>query len=413
MKKIISIIFITVLIMSSFNLRAENDLENYLLERGKLIIQYDSLKAQVKDSTWFDLKNFSTIQSAIINEDNFIINEFQSVQGKYDELVNKNEKLSKQLSENETALKDKTKWVEWGMYAGGALLLLFVIVLVLLIIKLLKNGKLKKQIQSLEKLHEQYQERLEASNKNIANDNSKVTEVEAAYNQIINENKVNFEKEKNSISERLSEAQQNLESLKSNVNALQNENSNLLTQIESIKGNNGLEKNEDIQKLQEIIIVKDNEIFQLKEKLILNQKENEYVKSENINEDTEFLKIKIIQLEKELESKETDIIEAHKFEKSNLSSEIDNIKHLLDEEKLYNEELKKTIEDLKNEKEALKNSSNENSNPIDGHLSNDTQVLIEENNTLKVEVEEYKKILDQELEFRKDILKLIQELKNK
>jgi len=385
-------------------------------------MQYDSINAQFKtkkDSTWFNIRNLALIQSKLIQKDNFIINDLFTIRDKYNSLVPTHEKLTKQLAEKEAQLIKKRNLIKWGIYGTGIVLLLFLVILILFIIKTLKASKLKSQIKKLEVLHVQYQEQLKNTSTQEVN-NSKLQEVEAAYNQVIEENKINFENENKSITEKLREAQQGIESLQNNISTLQQENSSLSAQIVSIKDVTESEKSDKVKELQDIIVSKEIEINQLKENLASNQQKTEAQEIKDESPEIELLRNKIHDLERDNELKEVDLIEKHKYEKSKFADEISDLRRLFDEEKLYNQQLKKENEDLNNDIESLKNDlvaskevvkgdNNEVEKQID--LPHETQVLIAENNSLKHENEEYKKILTEELEFRKEVLKLIEDLK--
>lgn len=422
MKNLTCIICTLIIFSCSFNLKAEDKFEKSINKRNHLLMQYDSINAQFKtkkDSTWFNIRNLALIQSKLIQKDNFIINDLFTIRDKYNSLVPTHEKLTKQLAEKEAQLIKKRNLIKWGIYGTGIVLLLFLVILILFIIKTLKASKLKSQIKKLEVLHVQYQEQLKNTSTQEVN-NSKLQEVEAAYNQVIEENKINFENENKSITEKLREAQQGIESLQNNISTLQQENSSLSAQIVSIKDVTESEKSDKVKELQDIIVSKEIEINQLKENLASNQQKTEAQEIKDESPEIELLRNKIHDLERDNELKEVDLIEKHKYEKSKFADEISDLRRLFDEEKLYNQQLKKENEDLNNDIESLKNDlvaskevvkgdNNEVEKQID--LPHETQVLIAENNSLKHENEEYKKILTEELEFRKEVLKLIEDLK--
>ena len=79
--------------------------------------------------------------------------------------------------------------------------------------------------------------------------------------------------------------------------------------------------------------------------------------------------------------------------------------------KKNSEDLNNDISVLKEELTVSKSDSKEEGHTVTENLPIDVQKLIKDIDSLKMENEEYKKILNEELEFRKDILKLIEDLK--
>jgi len=463
MKNLTYIICFLAFLMFSYNLKAEDNIEKSINKRNHQLIQYDSINAQIFDSTWFNIRNLAQLQARLIKNDNLIINDYLPLSNKYNNLVISNKKVVAQLAVNEVELALKRKLLMWSIYGAAALLILFLLALVLFIIYLSKNGKFKTQIKELEKLQEEYKVQLKNLSTEESN-NTKLSEVEASYNQVIAENKLRFERENNSLNEKLAGYQYNTEILKDDLLTLKQEKENLLSQIESLKSNSNNEntdvsqkfqevlnsKDEEInqlkanltdyqqkmethesknvsadnenadvsRKFQEIITFKDNEIIQLKTNLADYHQKIETYESKNDNSEIERLLKKIQDLENEIGYKESDINEKHNYEKSKFVDELNDLRKLLEDEKLYNQQLKKNSEDLNNDisvlKEELtvsKSDSKEEGHTVTENLPIDVQKLIKDIDSLKMENEEYKKILNEELEFRKDILKLIEDLK--
>ncbi|OQA00533.1 MAG: hypothetical protein BWY70_00672 [Bacteroidetes bacterium ADurb.Bin408] len=91
-------------------------------------------------------------------------------------------------------------------------------------------------------------------------------------------------------------------------------------------------------------------------------------------------------------------------EKMALSNELGELKRQLEAEKQFNLELKTRVDEFKQELDTLKNTPE----PV---LSEQKSTHDEENEALRLQILEYKKIIEEELQFRKDILNLIENLK--
>ena len=379
MKKYYVIINIIFLLCLSNIILAENDIQKFertLTEREQLLNAYDSIKNQFKDSSWFNIRDLALLQARMIQKDKYIINELLPVLEDFKALESTHEELSQKYNTTESTLKEKEQWIEWGMYGGAGLAFLFVLFFILFIVKAISVSKLKKKIKNLENLHEQYQEKLEKMDALAANA-SKIIEMEAAYNKIIEDNNNNFEHEKRGYNSKLLDAQNSLENLKNELQIIQIEN---------------------------------NQLKEYKEQL-----EQKITASENKlnNNNEEELNKRVAELERELHEKENHITEKYWEEKTNLVDENSNLSKQLEEEKLYVQELKSDLEQLQNEISVLKSNSTTESPVSENQSSHGMQYIIDENNKMKLEIEEYKKIINEELEFRKDILKLIEELKKK
>jgi len=379
MKKYACLINIFFLLLLSSMLWAENDIQKFernLNERAQLITAYDSIKNQFKDSTWFNIRDLALLQARLIQKDKYIINELLPVLEDFKALETAHDELSKKHSTVENTLKEKEQWIEWGIYGGAGLAFLFLLFLILFIVKVVSGAKLKKKIKSMERLHEQYQEKLEEMNAIVANE-SKIVEIEAAYNKIIEDNKNNFEQEKRDYNNKLLDAQNSLAHIKNELLSKQEENNQLKSYNEHLE--------------QKIAATENN---------ISNNNEEE-------------LNNRIAELQKEIEEKENYLTENYKEEKTHLSDEIIMLKRQAEEDKHYIQEQKMHIENLHNEISALKDRQDADTPIKDNEIPQDMQIVFDENKRMKAEIEEYKNIINEELEFRKDILKLIEDLKKK
>lgn len=316
-----------ILLFSTVQLRANTDeqqLDKALYEREELLLQYDSMKVFNKDTTFFTLKDMALIQSLILQKDNELIEKLLDIKNNYGKVEAELKQLKAKNDETLKTLEEKEQWLQYGMYAGGALALLMLIFLVLFITSSVKAGKLKKKCKKMGKQLEEQNDIMEESGKNKDALKKAKAEISEVHDKLA-------EKEK----------------------------------------------------------MYQGEIVALRKKY-----------------DTEAaaLNSRLYDAEQKAQTVNTWELDSLKNDKEMLNGENSELKRLLETEKQFNLELKARVDEFKQELDTLKNTPE----PVIPVQSTSTDA---ENEALRLQIQEYKKIIDEELQFRKDILNLIENLK--
>jgi len=413
MKKNYFLLTILMLITFSSVLFSQNTAK-VLEDRDNIITKYNATKIDNFIPANEKFHNLLMLHDSIYAYDEVIIEALLLLQEEYKNMLNSKENLEKFKTELSAELLLKNQLIEWGIYGAGGLLLLLLIFIILFIVKALSVGKLKKQLKSLNVLHKEYQKKLEELD-DSEDIKTKIKEAEVAYNMVIDENKKHYENEKINLNKQIADSKAEISTLQLKIFSLEQDNKKLKESTENTDTKLSQEQNQEIKNLKTTLYLKEHEIKTLNTKIEKLNEDMQKLQSEEKDTNYASNENQITDIENKYNEKEAELLKQNKQNMLRANDEINSLHNKIDEkDKLITnlnrniELLQRDIEHLKSNNAAVDKSSESRENTYN---NDDNRDLLQEVNSLKLQVGEYKKILDEELLFRKDILKLIEDLK--
>jgi len=394
-----STIFFLTSLLNSF--ASEKSQQKYYTEKSQLHIELDSINSQITDTNFFDLKRLVAVQSKIMELDKNIISVLEESAENLKVLQNKFEEVEKEHKRISSDLGAAQNKITTGLYIGAALIIILLIFVIMFLIKLAKANKLKKELAQQSLLTEEYKKKTEEFGGGIDN----LIEIETAHKEALH--KINNleqsliikESEIKKLSEKNAEFDSHLEERKKDLQSVEVDYEKRIADLEET--------------------VKDKE-QQIKEKL-KHDKSKLADELSIMTRNWEDEKLQVIALKKEIESYINDIklLKEHGSEKTQVNKTVtdtilkDDMAALQSQLVAVRKELAEKTQELENTTTSKEKNSEEEieTSLIETNNNQDCQALSKENDILKTELEAYKKLLEDELEVRKEILSFIEELK--
>lgn len=354
--------------------------DSLLDKRSELVKNYEAEKNAYISPSTENLKILNDKQKEIVETDSEIITEV--LQPALKEIQNNKDKvntLEKELKE----FKEYEKYAMYVIIGAGVFVLLTIIFFILLIAANSKNKKLRSKLVKMERLQKEHQREIDAIQQELENQKSsfrkelnrikeekekhvKELENQKVMTRQLESKKNELEKQKNELEKQLKEKQAKETSLLAELDQLKAEHQRKLSELEKV----GASK-EDIERYEKIIAEKDMRMEELR------------TEKENIAQSLEKYKQK---LEEQAKTEKVDsaVLVNLKKENETLLVQLESIKGDYNREKEDNNILREAIERAKQE---ISKSDN---------IGEERVRLEEELQKLQRDVEEYKRLLDDE-----------------